>query len=451
MARLNVHHLSWLRVGVPLIVVVALAFFVTSRFVKPAPPDSLTLSTGAAGGAYEHYARLYQAYLARNGVVLELRPSSGSVENLARLVEGTVDAAFVQGGVKPDVAENASASPSVVSLGALYVEPVWVFVRATKRPVQSVADLTGQRIAIGGEGSGTRPLALELLRVNGVDASNATLSPLAGPDAAAALGRGELDAAILIAGVSAPVIGDLLRRKDVRLVSLVHANALARQYPYMTPLSLPRGLVDIKADLPDRDITTVAVTANLLVRADLHPALMNLLLDAATGINGGASLLADAGTYPNPRRQDVPVADEAERFYKSGKPFLQRYLPFWVANLADRMLVYLIPIIAVLIPAVRFLPDLYAYRPKSKIAALYEKLRALEREIGVDLDETRVAGYVARLDEIEAEVTASNTPAWFAQDTYVLRAAIDLVRERLGHPGAKAIPGLRASARSDVP
>jgi TRAP transporter TAXI family solute receptor len=450
MARLDVHRLSWrdaLRVGVPLFVVVALAFFVTSRFVKPAPPSSLTLSTGAAGGAYEHYARLYQAYLARNGVALELRSSSGSVENVDRLVQGTVDAAFVQGGIKPDAAENASAAPSVVSLGALYVEPVWVFVHAAKRPVQGLADLIGQRIAIGGEGSGTRPLALELLRVNGVDASNATLSPLTGPDAAAALARGELDAAILIAGASAPVIGELLRRKDVRLLSLVYANALARQYAYMTPLSLPRGLVDIKTDLPDHDITTVAVTANLLVRADLHPALMYLLLDAATEINGGPNLLADAHAYPNPQRQDVPVADEADRFYKSGKPFLQRYLPFWVANLADRMLVYLIPIIAVLIPAVRFLPDLYAYRPKSKIAALYEKLRTLEREIGADPDVARVAGYLARLDEIEAEVAASNTPAWFAQDSYVLRAAIDLVRERLGHPGAKAIPGLRAQAR----
>ncbi|MET0204139.1 MAG: TAXI family TRAP transporter solute-binding subunit [Casimicrobiaceae bacterium] len=445
MARIDLKNLSWgdtLRIGVPLLAVILLAFYVTSRFVQPAPPSHVVLSTGAPGGAYERYAKRYQAFFARNGVVLELRPSGGAVENMKRLDGGSVDAAFVQGGIATPVDEDA-ASP-IVSLGALYLEPVWVFARDARKSSDQLRNLAGRRIAIGAEGSGTQPLARMLLDTAGIDAKDATLLPLSAEQASAALAQGTIDAAVLIAGVSAPVVGELVRRPEVEVINLVHAQAIARQHAYMTPLTIPRGLVDIRADLPDHDVGTVAVTANLLVRADLHPALMYLFLDAASEIHGRQTLLADAGRFPNPSRQEFPLSDEAERFYKSGKPFLQRYLPFWVANLADRMLVFLIPLIAVLLPTIRFLPDIIAYRPRARIAALYAKLRALEHEIASTRDVARIPEYVERLDAIEAEVTNTKLPGWYAQDVYALRAAIDLVRERLGRPGAKAIPGFRS-------
>jgi TRAP transporter TAXI family solute receptor len=447
-ARVDTRHLTWgdaLRIGVPLVIIILAAFYVTSRFVKPAPPDHLVMSTGAPGGAYERYARMYQAFLARNGVTLELKSSEGAVENLARLTAGTVDAAFVQGGLGPPIPTDTDDPPSsaISSLGAMYLEPVWVFARTGGKPLEQVRDLAGRRIAVGAPGSGTNTLAVLLLRAIGVDSSNATFVPLTGEDASAALVRGDVDAAVFIVGVSAPLIGDLIRRPDIEIVNFVHAQALARQHPFMVPLTLPSGLIDVKADLPNRDVGTVAVTANLLVRSDLHPALIYLLLDAASQIHGRQSLLADAHTFPNPARQEYPVADEAERFYKSGKPFLQRYLPYWVANLVDRMLVFLIPLVAVLLPTLRFLPDLYTYQPRARIAALYEKLRTLERDVVATPDPALVADYVARLDRIEAEVIECKLPAWFVQETYALRAAIDLVRERLGRPGTKALPRLR--------
>ncbi len=448
MAGVDIRHLTWgdaLRIGVPLAVIILAAFYVTSRFVKPAPPDHVVMSTGAPGGAYERYAQMYQAFLARNGVTLELKSSEGAVENLARLTAGTVDAGFVQGGLGPPIPTDTDdpTSSAISSLGAMYLEPVWVFARTGEKPPEQVRDLAGRRIAVGAPGSGTNALAVLLLRAIGIDPTNATFVPLTGEDAAAALVRGDVDAAVFIVGVSAPLIGNLIRRPDIEVVNFVHSQALARQHPFMVPLTIPRGLIDVKADLPNHDVGTVAVTANLLVRSDMHPALIYLLLDAASQIHGRQSLLADAHTFPNPARQEFPVADEAERFYKSGKPFLQRYLPFWVANLADRMLVFLIPLVAVLLPAVRFLPNLYAYRPRARIAALYEKLRTLERDVAATPDPALVADYVARLDRIEAEVIECKLPAWFVQETYALRAAIDLVRERLGRPGTKALPRLR--------
>jgi len=450
MASINFRRLSLgdaLRIGIPLLLVVGLAFWVTSRFVKPAPPDSLVLATGAKGGAYERYARLYQAFFARNGVRLELKPSEGAVENLARITDGSADAGFVQGGIATPPAEDDT--PTVVSLGALYYEPLWIFARAAAtgevKTAERLRDLSGKRIAIGADGSGTQSLARLLLDTVGADTRATTLLPLGGEQAAAALANGDVDGAILVSGVSAPVIGALVRRRDVEVVNLAHSQAIARQHGFLSPLSIPRGLVDIRADLPDHEVSTVAVTANLLVRPDLHPALMYLFLDAATQIHGRQSLLADAGTFPNGARQDVPLSDEAERFYKSGKPLLQRYLPFWVANLVDRMLVYLIPLVAVLVPALRFLPDLLAYKPRLRIARLYGRLRALESEMAAARDASQVSTFVARLDEIESDVTRTKLPVGYSHDVYALRAAIDLVRERVGRPGAKAIPTFRGT------
>ncbi len=452
---LIVRHLSWrdaLVVGLPLLAFVIVAFWVAAHFVKPAPPDRLVMATGPEGGTYQAYALRYRDFLARYGVTLELRPSSGSVENLAKLRAHAVDVAFVQGGiaaaepVRSDADDDDDDEAPVQSLGALYPEPLWVFERSPRNAALDLASFAGRRIAIGPEGSGTRALALELLRMSGVDAHNATLSPLTGADAGRALAAGELDALFLIAGTGVPLVGALIDAPGVRLQGLLHADAFSRTLAYAMPMALPRGIVDIAHDRPHERTQTIAVTANLLVTGDLHPALMYLLLDAATGIHGGHTPLADAGTFPNGARQDVPLAAEAQRFYRQGKPFLKRYLPYWLANLIDRLLVFLIPLIAVMYPAAKLLPSLYTWRLKSAITRRYAELRQLEEEIGEAPAPQHVADFVARLDAIDRGVLALHLPSWFAREAYELRSAIDLVRERLGQPASKAVPALRAGA-----
>jgi hypothetical protein len=269
------------------------------------------------------------------------------------------------------------------------------------------------------------------------------LLPIGGADVFKALDAGEIDAVFEVAGVEAPILAGLMRRRDLRLMSLVHAPAYAKRNGHLTALTAPRGVVDIAGDLPSRDISTVAMTANLLARNEVHPALMYLLLDTASAVNSGHARLAEAGTFPNARSQDVPVAEEAERYYKSGKPFMQRYLPYWAANFVDRMLILLIPIFAVLLPAIKFVPALYTYRLRARIVHWYARLGEFESELSGKPDRAKVAEYLARLDAIEAEINDAHVPKWFSEQAYLLRAAIDLVRERLGEPNAKAIPGFR--------
>ncbi len=432
-------------VAVPIVALVGIAFFITAHFVKPAPPSSLVMTTGAADGAYARYAAKYRDILKKSGVTLELRPSAGSVENLARLRAGEADVALVQGGIFVDTtAGDSSDEPPIVSLGAMYPEPLWLFYNATPtRTIELLSDLRGWRVAIGPEGSGTRFLALDILRAAGMDSKALVLSPLTGEEAGAALVAGELDVVFMVAGVTAPLVRQMMGRKGVKAANLAQAGALSRQLQHLRPAVIPRGLVSLPDDLPPREIDTVAVTANMLARNDLHPALMYLLLEAATEVHGRHTLLADAGTYPNGRGQDAPLAAEAERYYKQGKPFLQRYLPYWLANFVDRMLVLIIPVLAVLVPAIRYLPNLYTYRLKAKITRWYAALHTLEVAIERTPDPDKVQEYLVRLDALEDEVNGANLPSWFADQGYSLRAAIDLVRERLGRPNAKAIPGLR--------
>ena len=450
MSAKGLGNLSWrdaLVIGVPVLALVALTFWMASRFVKPAPPDHLVMATGPAGGTYERYGEQYRRHLERFGVTLELRPSSGSVQNFAWLRDAKVDVAFVQGGEGEPASADTEGEPPVVSLGALYFEPMWVFQTAGGSPSDKLAELKGKRLAVGVDGSGTQSLALHLLRESGIDAGNTKLLRIGGADMLKALDAREIDAVFQVAGVEAPILADLLRRRDLALMSLVHAPAYAKRHGKLTALTVPRGVVDIEADLPSRDISIVAVTANLLARNEVHPALMYLLLDTAVTVNSGHARLAEAGTFPNARGQDVPIAEEAERYYKSGKPFMQRYLPYWAAIFVDRMLILLIPIFAVLLPAIKFVPVLYTYRLKARIVRWYAQLGEFESELSENPDPAKADEYLARLDAIEAEISGAQVPKWFAEQAYLLRAAIDLVRERLGTPDAKAISGFRDRLR----
>jgi TRAP transporter TAXI family solute receptor len=443
-------NVSWrdaLAIGVPVLALVALAFWIASRFVEPAPPNHLVMATGAPGGTYQRYGEQYRRYLEPYGVTLELRPSSGSVQNFAWLRDGKVDVAFVQGGEAEPAPAEAKGEPPVVSLGALYYEAMWVFQATGGAPADRLAELKGKRLAVGIDGSGTQSMALHLLRESGIDAGNTKLLRIGGADMLKALDAREVDAVFQVSGVEAPVLADLLRRRDLTLMSLVHAPAYAKRHAKLTALTVPRGVVDIEADLPPRDVSIIAVTANLLARNEVHPALMYLLLDTAVTVNSGHARLAEAGTFPNARGQDVPMADEAQRYYKSGKPFLQRYLPYWAANFVDRMLILLLPIFAVLIPAIKLAPVLYNYRLNARIVRGYAQLGAVESELSRGSDPARSGEYLARLDAIEAEIAAARLPKWFGEQAYLLRAAIELVRVRLVSPEAKATPGLRDRLR----
>lgn len=448
---------SWRDLAVsmgPIVLVSAAAIWLAIRLIQPAPPNTLTITAGPPGSSFWNSAQRYKTILARNGITLKVLPSAGSLENLERLSDpaAAVDVGFVQSGVTRVAAASASASasdsasasspsqpasggrsaPSLVSLGSVSYVPLVIFYEGRERV--RLSGFAGKRIAIGPDGSGTRALALALLKANGIEpGGKTTLLPLTGDAAARALTAHQIDAAFL-AGDSAqpPVMARLLRTPGVRLFSFAQAHAYARRFPYLTDVEVPMGAFDLGKNLPPAPVHTVAPTAELVARDSLHPALSDLLIEAAKEVHGRASLLQNAGEFPSPVMHDFPISDDAARYYKSGKGFLYRVLPFWLASLVDRLLVLVVPIVVVLIPGARLIPSLYGWRVRSRIYRWYGALIAIERSA---LDETASdeerAASLAKLTEIEAAVNRLKMPLAYADQFYVLREHIGFVRARL--------------------
>jgi TRAP-type uncharacterized transport system substrate-binding protein len=423
--------ISWRDLAVsfgPIVLIAAAAIWVAVRLIQPAPPHTLTITAGPEGSTFWNAAQKYKKILARNGITLNVLTSEGSAQNLMRLAnpDSKVDVGFVQDRVAPGPVPDG-----LMSLGSVAYVPLAIFYHG--RTATRLSEFKGLRLAIGAEGSGTRELALALLKANGIEPGGpTTLLPLSGDDAAQALVSGQIDAAFLT-GDSAqpPVMGKLYRTPNVQFYNFTQAEAYARRFPYLTEIRLPMGAFDLGKNLPPAPIQMVAPTEELVARDSLHPALSDLLIEAAREVHGRANVMQRAGEFPAPLAHDFPISDDAARYYKSGKSFLYRILPFWIASLADRLLVVVVPLIVLLVPALRLVPALYAWRVKSRIYRWYGALIALERGALNDTSPEERQQLIEKLDEIERSVNGLKMPLAYADQFYVLREHIGFVRQRL--------------------
>jgi TRAP transporter TAXI family solute receptor len=429
----------------PIVVIVAVGFVVAYQYVQPAPPRHLTIATGGESGAYYAFAKRYATILARSGIEVEVQTSAGSLENIDRLRDGRSDVAFVQGGSVPPpaVADDEEVDTRLQSLGSAYLEPVWVFYRSAsvgeatvpaaflRQPLERLHQLAGRRIAVGADGSGIRGLALQLLEANEVPIDAQHMLPLSGLDAAEALQQGRVDAAFVIAAPEAAVVQLLLRSPGVSVMSFAQADAYTRRFPFLARIVLPQGVVDLVRDKPPQDTVLLATTANLVAGQSLHPALASLLLQAMREVHGGNGFFQRAGEFPAWRDQSFPLLPDARRFYESGPPFLQRFLPFWLAVLVERLFVLLLPLLGLLLPLMRFAPSIYAWRVRSKLFRSYGELKFLESELDQPAPAPRRQEILTRLDAIEEEARRRSVPLAFANELYTLREHINLVRRKL--------------------
>jgi len=413
-----------------IVLIAGIGFVVAYQFVEPAPPKKIVITTGGESGAYYQFAQRYATILARNGVTLEVRASAGSLDNLARLQSNEAQVGFVQGGVVPPKDDpDAEDESGLLSLGSMFYEPVWVFYRGDK-VLTRLTELQGKRIAIGQEGSGVRQLAKQLLDANEIPADD-HLVPLAGLSAAEELQQGRIDATFIIAAETAPVVQVLIRSPGVKLMSFAQDRAYQRRFPFLTKLTFPRGVVDLVRDFPPDDIKVLAPTANLIIRDDLHPALRTLLLQAASEVHGKSGFFQDAGEFPSYKDQMLPLSPEAARYFKSGAPFLQRYLPFWLAVLVDRLIVLLVPIFALLIPLLKVAPAIYTWRVRRKVFRCYGELKFLEDDLNHHFVVAKLDDYRARLDALDEEASQLHVPLGFTDLVYTLREHVNLVRQIL--------------------
>jgi ABC-type nitrate/sulfonate/bicarbonate transport system substrate-binding protein len=412
---------------------VAVALLVLAYlWLDPTPPKRVILATGPAQSAYDEFGKRYQKALAANGIEVVLQQSQGSSENLRMLREGKADLGFVQGGSN----ERATTEESgIVSLGSLFVEPLWLFYRADVArnvpggALTSLTQLQDLRVNIGARGSGSPFLMRRLFEANKLDPAKLKLSRLDQTAATVAFLNSELDAIVFASAPESLMVQMLLQTPGVRLMDFSQSDAYSRRFPFLTPVLLPRGVADLSQDLPPQDVRLVATTTSLLAREDTHPALLQLFTQAARDVHGPAGWFNRAGSFPNIEHSEYPISREAERTIRSGQPFLQRWLPFWLANLVERMWLALGIIIAILLPLSRIVPPLYEFRVRSRVFRWYGQLRAIEHEMQTPQADR---GSLAQdLDALEAKAARISVPLSYADELYALRNNINLVRRKL--------------------
>lgn len=404
-------------------------------WLDPNPPKRVTLATGPAQSAYDEFGKRYQKALQADGIEVVLLPSEGSSANLQLLREGKADLGFVQGGSDE---RSANEESGIVSLGSLFVEPVWLFYRedAAKNvrggALTSLTQLQDLRLNVGTPGSGVPNLMEKLFEANKVDAARVKLSRLDQTPATVAFLAGELDALVFASAPESLMVQMLLQTPGVKLMDFSQSEAYSRRFPFLTPVVLPRGVVDLSRDLPPQDVRLVATTTALLAREDTHPALLQLFAQAAKLLHGPAGWFNRAGSFPNIEHSEYPVSREAERAIKSGEPFLQRWLPFWLANLVERMWLALGIILAVLLPLSRIVPPLYQFRIRSRVFRWYGQLREIENRLHAQ--PAQAQELVQELDALDDKVGRITVPLAYADELYALRNNIDVVRRKVRHP-----------------
>ena len=410
------------------IALLALAYW----WLDPNPPKRVTLATGPAQSAYDEFGKRYAKILAQDGIDVVLLPSEGSAQNLQLLRAGKADLGFVQGGASEASAEETQ---NLESLGSLFVEPIWLFYRddvlaRSANPAATLDALTqlrGLRVNVGTAGSGIPRLMTTLLESNNVELSSLRISELEETPATMAFLEGKLDAIVFASAPESLMVQMLLQTPGVRLMDFPQSEAYSRRFAFLGPVVLPRGVVDLAANIPPQDVRLVAPTTTLISRKGTHPALLQLFVQAGKHIHGHAGWFRRARDFPNLANNELPIAAEAERSIKNDKPFLQRYLPFWVANLVERMWLVMGIILAVMLPLSRVVPPLYDFRVRSRIFRWYAQLRDIENRI----DDTDAGTLLEELGNLEHRAEKISVPLSYTSELYALRSNIQLVRRKL--------------------
>jgi TRAP transporter TAXI family solute receptor len=413
------------------IVIVLLGIVVALIFMAPAPPKKIVIAGGAQGGVYAATAEHYAEALRKQNIEVEVLATAGSVDNLNRIKNRQADIGIVQTGLAADLGSDGARS-----IGAVFYEPLWVFHRASIK-VEELQDIAGKRVAIGPEGSGVRVLAGLLLAEAGVTGEKFDAVPLAGQAAAQALKAGEIDVAMVVSGATTAFIADLIADPNLKLMSVLEAHALARRHAYLDEVTLYRGVIDLANILPKDDVVLIAPAAQIVVREDLHPAIQSLLIEAAFAEHAGGSELADPGRFPTPTLSDIPLAEEADRYYRKGPTFLRSVFPYSVANFLERAWVLAIPLVTLLIPLVRAAPPLYRWRIRRKIYIWYRDLRNLEaagRSAATSEERMAVREKLADMQQQTGEV---EVPLSYNDDLYRLRSHIRFVSDLIDRLSAQ--------------
>lgn len=417
---------GWFKLFFGLVICLAGTSAALSYFY-PAPPKRITIATAFRGASFDFYGRRYKERLERLGLKVDLRETAGAVENVRLLQDPTsgVDIAFVTGGVS-----DSTKSPDILSLGTVYLQPYWIFYVADET-FTDLAQLKGKRIAVGPVGSGTQHSAVGVLGAAGVNATTSTMLPYAGNEAVKALEDGKVDVVWIIGAPRATAVQSLLRNPKVKLLSIQMADAFTRLMPDIVRLTLPQGVVDMGNNIPARDVTILASTTKIIVRNDIHPELVYMLLRTMIEEHSGSDIFQRNGVYPQGIDSEYPMAASAVDYYRNGPSFLHRHLPHWLTVHAQRFIAFLIAILAIGIPVFSYVPRIYRWALKHSTRVQYGRIGVIERAMQSELSLDQILEFLREVEGIDRAATRLALPRRHLDLLFSLKVHINFVRTRL--------------------
>jgi TRAP-type uncharacterized transport system substrate-binding protein len=401
------------------------AAWVVLEYLVPSPPFRVTIATGRKGTTFDYFGERYRARFARAGIELNVQETAGALENLKLLQDrkSNVQIAFSTGGIS-----NGSQAPDLRSMGLIFNVPFWVFY-SSSQSLDSLTELKGKRIAVGPEGSGARYTAERILTRAKIDAKTATLLPLAGDAAVEALNKGVVDAALLVGGSDAPSVESLLNNPNIGLMNVSSADAFTRVFPDVVRLVLPKGVIQLDPPSPPNDTTMIGTTAKVLIRDDLHPAIVQLLAQTLKKEHSGAGLFQRTGEFPATDDPEYALSPVAVEYYRNGPSLLAKYLPLWTTSYVQRSIAFLVAALAIVFPAFGFAPRLYEWFVRQRFRQLYQRLRAIDNAVQAPLSPAKAAALQAELDEIDR--ATFSVPMRHSDLYFMLRYHLDRTRYRL--------------------
>lgn len=388
------------------------------------PPGSFTLAAGPSGGAYNQVAEQYREVLARDGIVLEIVETAGSAENAQLIANGSVDAAIMQGGV-------AIPNPEIEAIGAIFFEPMVLLISRDNNVPSNPAFWKDLWINIGAPGSGTAAAFHDFEDALGLDTESNHITGLSYDQAVASVVDGSIDIAVFVAPINAPYLIDAYKDASIRLLLLDHAEAISRRLEYAKTITVPSGAISLNPVIPPNPRLLIALEARLAISPDLHPALVNRLTMAAIELHSGRGLIRDQGMFPTVKGTGMPVNNAARQLILNGPSIWHDWMPYWMASQVHRLILLMLPILFLLLPALRAMPQLYAYLMRWRVWQYYPVIRQIEDEITGETTEQSLVSMDSRLVELDEKLALIRLPVAYRQTAYECRMHLDLVRNRI--------------------
>ncbi len=420
--------LNFFKIYLPIILFGLLLFYVTSKFIEPAPKKELTIAAGSKNGTYFKIAQKYKKLLEKENVTVHILETKGSLHNTQLLQEKKADIGFVQSGIL-----NESNNKNIQSLASIYYEPLWIFYKNEGYQINYIIELIGKKIAIGSTGSGTFDLSTKILNDNGINSSNSEFLTYNSSKAKEALTNGDIDVLLTVISPDSNIVQELLEDPKINVLSIQRAQAYSRKYAYLNTLNLYEGTMDLYRNIPNNNMNLLAATANLVTTQGVPHELIRLLLKKVKEVHKHKSLFAQENQFPNTLNLDTEINKEALKYLRNGDSWLESIFPYWIASNMDRLKILLIPLLTLMFPLFKGVAPLYRWTMRSKIYKWYKTINEIDKKLkGLNNSELKIE--LENLETLQTSIQEhTNVPMSFMGEYYNLLMHIELIINKINN------------------